>query len=233
MTVKSWLVPLLLAAGSALAQPAPETTPPATSQPEAEDEVLGWEPILPEEEAEAVEEAEGELVEVPWAEDPNDIPVNWVDESHAYATNQAQALTEWMDAFFGDPEYDAEQAESLLRLELANEWDEEDGNDFSVRLRGKVQLPKISRRLNLVFAGEERTRALNEALVADARAAGARAFLVAEDADRPALRLPAVPSVARPVVEILPVEMLTLAIPALDGREAGTFRVGGKVTTTE
>jgi glucosamine--fructose-6-phosphate aminotransferase (isomerizing) len=87
--------------------------------------------------------------------------------------------------------------------------------------------------LVLVFAGEDRTRALNESLVADARAAGARAFLVAEDADRPALRLPAVPSLARPVVEILPVEMLTLAIPALDGREAGTFRVGGKVTTVE
>ena len=85
----------------------------------------------------------------------------------------------------------------------------------------------------MVFAGEERTQALNESLVVDARAAGARAFLVAEDADRPALRLPAVPSLARPVVEILPVEMLTLAIPALDGREAGTFRVGGKVTTTE
>jgi glucosamine--fructose-6-phosphate aminotransferase (isomerizing) len=85
----------------------------------------------------------------------------------------------------------------------------------------------------LVFAGEERTRALNESLVADVRAAGARAFLVAEDAVHAALRLPTVPSVARPVVEMLPVEMLTLAIPALDGREAGTFRVGGKVTTVE
>ena len=85
----------------------------------------------------------------------------------------------------------------------------------------------------MVFAGEEKTRSLNESLVADARAAGARAFLVAEDADRPALRLPTVPTLARPVVEILPVEMLTLAIPALDGREAGKFRVGGKVTTTE
>ena len=85
----------------------------------------------------------------------------------------------------------------------------------------------------LVFAGEHRTRALNESLVADTRAAGARAFLVAEDQERPALRLPTVPSVALPIVEILPVEMLTLAIPALDGREAGTFSVGGKVTTVE
>jgi len=85
----------------------------------------------------------------------------------------------------------------------------------------------------LAFAGEDRTRGLNEALVTDTREAGARAVLAAEDADRPALRLTAVPPLARPVVELLPVEVLTLAIPALDGREAGTFRIGGKVTTAE
>jgi hypothetical protein len=101
-------------------------------------------------------------------EDPNaplsaeDEPINWVDTSHAYATNQAQALTEWMDAFFGDPEYDAESAESLLRLEFINEWDQDDGTDLNVRLRGKVQLPSVSRRLNLVFAGEDGEAATSE-----------------------------------------------------------------------
>lgn len=85
----------------------------------------------------------------------------------------------------------------------------------------------------LVFAGEPRTRPLNETLVKDVAAAGGRAFLVAEDAERAALRLPSVPSLVRPVVELLPVEMVTLALAALDGREAGTFRIGGKVTTTE
>jgi glucosamine--fructose-6-phosphate aminotransferase (isomerizing) len=85
----------------------------------------------------------------------------------------------------------------------------------------------------LGFAGDARTRALSESLVADVRAAGGRAHLAAEDASVAALRLPAVPDVARPVVELLPVEMITLALAALDGREAGTFRVGGKVTTTE
>jgi glucosamine--fructose-6-phosphate aminotransferase (isomerizing) len=84
-----------------------------------------------------------------------------------------------------------------------------------------------------VFAGEPKTRPLNETLVDDVRAAGGRAFLVADDAERAALRLPSVPGLARPVVELLPVEMVTLALAALDGREAGTFRVGGKVTTTE
>jgi glucosamine--fructose-6-phosphate aminotransferase (isomerizing) len=85
----------------------------------------------------------------------------------------------------------------------------------------------------LVFAGEPKTRALNEALVEDIRAAGGRVFLVADDAETAALRLPPVPGLARPIVELLPVEMVTLALAALDGREAGTFRVGGKVTTVE
>ena len=85
----------------------------------------------------------------------------------------------------------------------------------------------------LAFAGEARTRALNEALVADVRAAGAQAFLAAEAAPEPALRLPAVPDVARPVVELLPVEMITLALAALEGREAGRFERVTKVTATE
>jgi glucosamine--fructose-6-phosphate aminotransferase (isomerizing) len=85
----------------------------------------------------------------------------------------------------------------------------------------------------LAFAGAARTRGLDEALVADARAAGARALLAAEDAPEPALRLPAVPDLARPVVELLPVEMVTLALSALDGREAGRFERATKVTATE
>jgi glucosamine--fructose-6-phosphate aminotransferase (isomerizing) len=85
----------------------------------------------------------------------------------------------------------------------------------------------------LAFAGAERTRSLGAALVADVRAAGARGYLAAEDAPEPALRLPAVPPLARPVVELLPVEMITLAIAALDGREAGRFERVSKVTGTE
>jgi glucosamine--fructose-6-phosphate aminotransferase (isomerizing) len=85
----------------------------------------------------------------------------------------------------------------------------------------------------LAFAGAAPTRALNEALVADARAAGARAFLAADDAPEPALRLPVVPDLVRPVVELMPVEMITLALAALDGREAGRFERVTKVTATE
>jgi hypothetical protein len=82
-------------------------------------------------------------------------PITWVDSSHAYATDQSQELTQWMDNFFGDPVTDLEQAESFLRAEFIDDWEEEDGHDFKARLRGKVQLPRISKRLDLVFAGEE------------------------------------------------------------------------------
>ena len=84
-----------------------------------------------------------------------EMPITWVDDSHVYATNKAQALTQWMDNFFGDPLTDLEQAESFMRVQFIDDWEEEDGHDFKVRVRGKVQLPKISKRLNLVFSGEE------------------------------------------------------------------------------
>ena len=119
------------------------TTVEPVTEGDLEDTVAGWEADAPD----------------PNDYDPDDFKgdgdVTWVDTSHAVVTNQAQALTEWMDDFFGDPEYDLEQAESQLRLELIDDWETEDGHDFKVRLRGKVQLPRISQRLNLVFNGEE------------------------------------------------------------------------------
>ena len=84
----------------------------------------------------------------------------------------------------------------------------------------------------LIYGGPGQTRALNERLVSEVRAAGAVAAFVAENAERAALRLP-LSEPLRPVLELLPVEMMTLAMAALDGREAGRFEVAGKITTTE
>lgn len=87
--------------------------------------------------------------------DPDEDSINWVDTSHAFATDQAQALTEWMDEFFGDPNYELEKAESQVRLQWRNSWDQQDNYNTKLRLGGKLQLPKISQRLNLVFSGED------------------------------------------------------------------------------
>ena len=54
----------------------------------------------------------------PASDDPE---LNWLDNSQAYLTNQTQALANWMDSFFGDSIYDAEQPESILRIELEDD----------------------------------------------------------------------------------------------------------------
>lgn len=111
-----------------------------------QDSIEGWEAAMPPKSLGEIEED---------VEDPGELEYNWMDSSHAYATDRAQALTEWMDGYFGDPNYDIERAESLLRIEWTNEWDEEDRYNTNLRLRGKLQLPRLSRRLNLVFSGED------------------------------------------------------------------------------
>ena len=85
----------------------------------------------------------------------------------------------------------------------------------------------------LVLEGDERTRALNSRLDADIRENGGRAELLGANAEFTALRIPEAPESVLPILEILPVEMITLALAAQTGREAGRFTLGSKVTTSE
>ncbi|HXM40390.1 MAG TPA: SIS domain-containing protein [Bryobacteraceae bacterium] len=85
----------------------------------------------------------------------------------------------------------------------------------------------------LVFAGDPKTAALNEKLVADVRSTGAMAALVGPHSDTDCCRIPPTPSAIRPIVEILPVQLASLALAALAGREPGKFRLLTKVTTIE
>jgi glucosamine--fructose-6-phosphate aminotransferase (isomerizing) len=87
--------------------------------------------------------------------------------------------------------------------------------------------------LVLVFSGGAALRPANLRLVCDIRSLGGRAEVIGEEAELDALRLPPVAEAARPLVEILPVQMLTLALAALAGREAGRFERALKITTVE
>ena len=79
----------------------------------------------------------------------------WIDGGHSYATRKANEMTQWVDNFFGNDERDLEQAESRLRLRTIYDWDERLSNEVKFRLGGKVALPQISDRLDLVFRGED------------------------------------------------------------------------------
>jgi glutamine---fructose-6-phosphate transaminase (isomerizing) len=84
-----------------------------------------------------------------------------------------------------------------------------------------------------VFAGSERTRALNEKLADDLERSGVQAVLFSSHSRHPACRLPDVSEFVRPMVEILPVQMMTLALGAIANREPGVFERATKVTDIE
>ena len=85
----------------------------------------------------------------------------------------------------------------------------------------------------VVFAGAETTRALQARLLDDIRQAGGRTGWIAEDASSGAWKLPKTPPAVRSIVEILPVQMMTLAFAAEAGIEAGRFARIPKITTME
>jgi glucosamine--fructose-6-phosphate aminotransferase (isomerizing) len=85
----------------------------------------------------------------------------------------------------------------------------------------------------LVYAGAEVTANLNARLVDDIRAAGGQAALVGESLTPDVFTLPPAPEIARPLLEILPAQIISLALAQLKGHEAGRFERATKVTETE
>ncbi|HJT00376.1 MAG TPA: SIS domain-containing protein [Terriglobales bacterium] len=85
----------------------------------------------------------------------------------------------------------------------------------------------------LVYAGDSQVESLNRSLVSDIRRAAGRAFLCGANTDLEPLRLPEVSPALRPILEILPTQMISLALAALTGIEAGKFRKATKVTERE
>jgi glucosamine--fructose-6-phosphate aminotransferase (isomerizing) len=76
----------------------------------------------------------------------------------------------------------------------------------------------------LVLGGDQRIRDLNVRLLDDIRQQGGRAELIDP---------PASPMGLRSILEILPVQMITLALAAQVGREPGRFERTSKITTRE
>ncbi len=87
--------------------------------------------------------------------------------------------------------------------------------------------------LSVVFSGAERTRALNQQLVADLLARGQPCLAVGSETDRDALRIADCDPILRPLLEILPAQSMSLALAALAGREAGRFQHTSKITDSE
>ncbi|HTX92270.1 MAG TPA: SIS domain-containing protein [Anaerolineales bacterium] len=85
----------------------------------------------------------------------------------------------------------------------------------------------------LVYEGRDPTRALNRGLAADIREAGGKAALVESSPELGVFHLPTAPAVGLPILEMLPAQVLSLALARLHGRIPGRFSHGSKVTTRE
>jgi len=86
---------------------------------------------------------------------------SWIDSGHGFVTSRADDLTQWFDAYFGGGDQEDTGAYSRLRLRLIEDWDQRLGNDVRLRIGGKVNLPEISKRLDLVFQGDDPLNEIN------------------------------------------------------------------------
>ena len=86
----------------------------------------------------------------------------------------------------------------------------------------------------IVLAGPERTRALNEKLAVELQEYGANVVWLASEAHSSlaTVTMPLLPPPAAPVAEIVPLQLLSLALASQSGVEPGVFRHIGKVTRT-
>ncbi len=87
----------------------------------------------------------------------------------------------------------------------------------------------------IIFAGSSQTSGLNRALAQDILSYGGKVIWVDSSADEeiPTLLLPRTAELTLPLMEILPLQILTLVMAKRKGLDAGKFRYIGKITSKE
>ena len=85
--------------------------------------------------------------------------------------------------------------------------------------------------LVLIFEGNEATSEMHRRLAADIIQGGGKAVLIGTcTSGLDAFRTPDVAESVQPIIEILPIQMVSLALAARDGIEAGRFERASKIT---
>ena len=85
--------------------------------------------------------------------------------------------------------------------------------------------------LVLIFEGNDTTSEMNRRLATDIIRGGGKAVLIGPHTSQlDVFQTPVVPESVQPIVEILPIQMLSLALAARDGMEAGRFERASKIT---
>jgi glucosamine--fructose-6-phosphate aminotransferase (isomerizing) len=87
--------------------------------------------------------------------------------------------------------------------------------------------------LLVMIDGDARTALLNAPLVRDLAALGGQCERLGSDATLVPLRLPDCDPLLLPLLEVVPVQLMTLALASLTGHEAGHFERAAKITDRE
>lgn len=77
----------------------------------------------------------------------------WVDARRDGIKNTLDRWAHNMDDWFGEPDPDR-PASANLRVMLDNRWNKHDGYSLEPRIRGRVKLPVLQRKLNVVFGDD-------------------------------------------------------------------------------
>ena len=85
----------------------------------------------------------------------------------------------------------------------------------------------------LLFAGPAETRGLNRRLLDDLRGYKVNAYWIGADPAEWLIDLPEVPAIGRPLMEILPIQLLSIHLARQIGVEPGHFFRTGKITLFE
>ncbi len=97
-------------------------------------------------------------------------PQHWLDQSHLFIKSKlnkyAQNIDNYLvDSLFADSdtEYPKKKfANANIKLYFDNSWNEYDGFDSDIKVRGKIKLPSTEGRLKLVFGDDEDEKELAE-----------------------------------------------------------------------
>ena len=78
-----------------------------------------------------------------------------LDRHKVFVDTQVQRASQWADSFFVDSNYEAEQANSQIRIRPELYYSKEDDFNFRLRVRARLNLPNMGRRVSLVVGADD------------------------------------------------------------------------------
>ena len=84
-----------------------------------------------------------------------DTPVSKLDSHKDKVDTRIQNASQWVDSFFGDPNYEAEYANTMVRIRPEFYYRKEQGAKGKLKVGIKFQLPNLGKKVSLVMGNED------------------------------------------------------------------------------